>query len=63
MTTFTDDNDRERLRFVTRWAEYVRSHDDREWSRQQNLIINSALRTATMTKEQYLKMKNGLREK
>ncbi len=57
MTSFIQENEEERLRFVARWAEYVRTHDDQDWSRQQNLIINSALKTATMTKEQYLKMK------
>ena len=54
---FTEDNQKERNRFIDLWAEYVRTHDDKVWSRQQNVIINSALRSSTMTKEQYLKMK------
>lgn len=54
---FTDDNQKERFRFIDFWAKYVLEHDDKEWSRQQNIIINSCLRTSTMTKEQYLKMK------
>jgi hypothetical protein len=29
-------NAEERRAFIRRWAEYVRTHDDEEWSRQQN---------------------------
>ncbi|OIO64741.1 hypothetical protein COY28_06360 [Candidatus Woesearchaeota archaeon CG_4_10_14_0_2_um_filter_57_5] len=43
--------------FIDLWAEYVRTHDDKDWSRQQNVIINSCIRTSTMTREQYLRMK------
>ena len=31
---------------IKRWAEYVRTHDDREWSRQQNRLIDSQLQSA-----------------
>jgi len=55
--TFTKENQKERYRFIDQWAEYVRTHDDKDWSRQQNIIINSCLRTASMTKEEYLAMK------
>ncbi len=54
---FISDNERERLKFIDRWADYVSSNPDWKWSRQQNLIINSCLRTAGMSKEAYLKMK------
>lgn len=43
--------------FIDYWAEYVKTHSDRDWSRQQNIIINSCLKTANMTKEQFLEMK------
>lgn len=56
--TFKKENQKERYSFIDQWAEYVRTHDDKEWSRQQNILINSALRSASMTKEQYLAMKN-----
>jgi hypothetical protein len=56
--TFTKENQKERFRFIDQWAEYVRTHSDQDWSRQQNVIINSCLRTASMTEEQYLAMKN-----
>ena len=52
-----DEHQKERLRFVDFWADYVRTHDDREWSSQQNLIINSCLRSTGMTREMFLRMK------
>lgn len=55
--TFLEDNQKERFAFIDRWAEYVLTHDDKDWSAQQNLIINSALRSCTMTKEQFFEMK------
>ncbi|WP_276248553.1 hypothetical protein [Haladaptatus sp. YSMS36] len=39
-------NVRQRRAFIKQWAEYVRTHDDAEWSRQQNKLINSQLRSA-----------------
>lgn len=55
--TFMDDNLKDRLRFVDFWSKYVREHNDREWSEQQNKIINSCLRSSNMTKKLYLDMK------
>ncbi len=60
--TFIEENDAERMKFVEFWAKYVREHDDKDWSRQQNLIINSCLRSTKMTKEQYLYMKGEVRK-
>ncbi len=57
---FTEENEEERMAFVERWARYVRDHDDRDWSRQQNIIINSALKSASMSKEQFLRMKGEI---
>jgi hypothetical protein len=54
---FIEENNKENTRFVHKWAEYVRTHSDEDWSKQQNVIINSALRTANMTREQFFKMK------
>jgi len=39
-------NAERRRKFVKQWAAYVRSHDDADWSRQQNVLINSQLRSA-----------------
>ena len=55
--SFTSKNQKERMRFVDKWAEYVKTHSDKNWSRQQNVVINSSLRSASMTKEQFFKMK------
>ena len=38
-------NAEERRAFIRRCAEYVRTHDDEEWSRQQNKLIDSQLQT------------------
>lgn len=57
---FVEENQKERMDFVRLWAKYVREHDDKDWSRQQNVIVNSALRSADMTKEEYLHMKGEL---
>lgn len=39
-------NREERRAFIRRWAEFVRAHDDEEWSRHQNKLIDSQLQTA-----------------
>lgn len=39
-------NTERRRAMIKRWAEYVRSHDDEEWSRQQNRLIDSQLQSA-----------------
>jgi hypothetical protein len=36
----------QRRTFIKQWAEYVRTHDDAEWSRQQNKLINAQLQSA-----------------
>jgi hypothetical protein len=46
---FNDDqrrNTEQRREMIKRWAEYVRTHDDSEWSRQQNRLIDSQLQSA-----------------
>lgn len=42
------------MKFIDFWANYVRTHDDKEWSRLQNAVIDQ---TPDMTAEQFLKMK------
>ncbi|MBI2653558.1 hypothetical protein HYX02_01980 [Candidatus Woesearchaeota archaeon] len=54
------DNREERMNFVEYWAEYVRTHSDKEWSKQQNILINSIMKNAKnskLTPQQYLKIK------
>lgn len=53
-------NKKERMKFVEFWAEYVRTHPDKEWSMQQNVLINSIMQNAKkpmITREQYLEIK------
>ena len=58
-------NKEDRLNFVDFWADYVRTHPDREWSRQQAVLINSQLRSARqlklVTREMFLRMKGELK--
>jgi len=37
------DNKEERENFVQFWAEFVKTHSDEEWSRQQNIVIDSQI--------------------
>ncbi len=37
-------NRKERMRFVEYWAGYVRTHSDRDWSRQQKVVVDSQLK-------------------
>lgn len=50
-------NNEERLAFVDKWAEYVRNNSDEDWSRQQNILINSGLISSNISKEEYLEIK------
>ena len=34
-------NREDRMNFVKYWAQYVRTHADEVWSRQQNVVINA----------------------
>ncbi|GGL68158.1 hypothetical protein [Halocalculus aciditolerans] len=35
-----------RRSFIKQWAAYIREHDDEEWSRQQNKLINPQIQRA-----------------
>lgn len=39
-------NKEDRLNFIEFWANYIRTHSDEEWSKQQNLLINSQIKDA-----------------
>ncbi len=57
---FRKQNNKDRMWFVEYWANYVKTHPDKEWSRQQNVLINSLMQNAKnskMTPQQYLKIK------
>jgi len=36
-------NQEDRINFVKFWAEYVRTHEDKDWSKQQNFLIDSQI--------------------
>ncbi|MCX6747178.1 MAG: hypothetical protein NTU63_03540 [Candidatus Pacearchaeota archaeon] len=40
---FKKKNAEERLKFIDYWADYVKTHSDKEWSRQQDTVINSQI--------------------
>ncbi len=44
--------------FVERWANFVRTHPDEEWGRQQNILINTFLRNVKqLSPREYLELK------
>lgn len=54
-------NDQDRMWFVNYWAQYVRTHPDEVWSKQQNVLINSQMHAAKFMKlspKDYLDIKN-----
>jgi hypothetical protein len=55
-------NSQERMNFVGYWADYVKTHPDQEWSRQQNTLINSQIQNARKTNlsaKDYLRIKQS----
>jgi len=53
-------NNEDRMWFVKYWANYVKTHSDKVWSRQQNVLINSMFRNAQnskLTRKEYLRIK------
>jgi hypothetical protein len=48
---------KERLNFVKFWANYVKNTPNEVWSRQQNVLINSVMKSASQDVELYLKVK------
>ena len=43
--------------FIKFWAAYVRKNPDKKWSREQNVVVDGNIDSASMTVEQFLKMK------
>ncbi|UUX92568.1 hypothetical protein [Methanoplanus endosymbiosus] len=55
-----EDNRKERLDFIRKYAEWVRSVPNDVWSSQQAVILNSFMKNAAnyaLSPEEYLKMK------
>lgn len=56
--SFKESNQQQREWFIDYWVKYMGSHSDKEWSQQQNILINSVLKTATqLSRKEYLKFK------
>ena len=56
--SFKEINQREREWFIDYWVNYMKLHSDKEWSEQQNVLINSVLKTATqLSRKEYLQFK------
>jgi hypothetical protein len=36
-------NEEDRINFIKFWANYVKTHEDEEWSEQQNIIVDSQI--------------------
>lgn len=41
---FKRQNAKERLEFIDFWANYIKTHKDEDWSKQQNVVINSQMK-------------------
>ena len=37
-------NKEDRINFVKFWVKYIRAHSDKDWSSQQNIVIDSQIR-------------------
>jgi hypothetical protein len=48
---------RQRMDFVRLWANYVKNAPSRKWSRQQNMLINSVMKSAKQDPDLYLRVK------
>jgi len=56
----SENDKQERLKFVRFWANYVKTHSNRVWSRQQNVLINSVMKSADKDPKRYIKLKEML---
>lgn len=45
-------NQRQREEFIDFWVDYIKTHPDEEWSKQQNMLINSVIKSANSFKEE-----------
>ncbi len=37
-------NKEDRMNFIKFWAQYIRTHPDKEWSEQQNMLIDAQIK-------------------
>ena len=56
-------NNADRMWFIKFWAEYVRTHSDKDWSEQQKVLIDSQFQNSAnypLTTKQYLEIKEEM---
>jgi len=62
MEDYKEQDRKQREDFVRFWANYVKTHSDKDWSKQQNILINSVLKSATqLPREKYLELKKKVK--
>ncbi|MBI2146395.1 hypothetical protein HYU22_03580 [Candidatus Woesearchaeota archaeon] len=55
-----ESNHRQREEFIDFWVTYMKTHSDKEWSRQQNVLTNSVLKSCTqLSREEYAELKRA----
>ena len=52
-----DANSKQRLEWVRYWTDYMKKNSNEVWSRQQADLINSVMRSADISPENYMKIK------
>ncbi len=58
MVGFKEKDQQQRNDFIDFWVDYIKTHSDKEWSQQQNVLTNSVLKSATqLSREEYLRFK------
>ncbi len=40
---FKEQNAKERLEFIDFWVNYIKTHSDKEWSKQQKILIDAQI--------------------
>lgn len=55
-------NKKDRMWFIEFWAKYIKTHSDKDWSKQQNNLINSQIESARWFYKNLAKTEEG-REK
>lgn len=56
----SSNNKKARLNFVDYWADFVRENDDKVWSSQQKVLIDSQIKNAKnfkLSRKEYLEIK------
>jgi hypothetical protein len=59
----SSNNKEARLLFIDYWANFVRTHSDKEWGKQHTKFINSMMQNAKnypLTPKEYLHLKNEI---